>query len=198
MSKIMRIKKSGNSGFTLAEVLVAMAISAIVFTGMLVAYTEGIGYTREDSSLMNLYAEGSAAMSKMGRYIREAGRIRVSPYGGASNARIRLEYPREGFRGGDIEFIYSQSTHKIRWNYSRGGANQLNMILLPMLNTHTGPNEVPYLRVRDCRFTPLDHIGTPSPYLEGYFMIKIEMVLEDARGDTLYLSSVHTKRNEMF
>jgi hypothetical protein len=74
---------------------------------------------------------------------------------------------------------------------------KLNMTLLPMLNIHTGPQEEPYLKVKDCRFTPLDHIGAPSPYLQGWGLIKVELVLEDDRGDTLYMSSVFAKWNKL-
>ena len=71
------------------------------------------------------------------------------------------------------------------------------MTLLPMLDTHTGPLEEPYLKVKDCKFTPLDHIGAPSPYLQGWGLVKIELVLEDDKGDTLYMYSIHAKKNKL-
>jgi prepilin-type N-terminal cleavage/methylation domain-containing protein len=77
-----------NSGMTLAEVVIAMAISAIVLTGMLVAYVDGVRYTSENSSMMTMHNEGKAALMKMGKYIRRAARVRIRPYGGVSNAQI--------------------------------------------------------------------------------------------------------------
>jgi len=186
-----------NCGMTLAEVVIAMAISAIVFTGMLVAYTDGISYTREHSSMMTMHNEGKAALAKMGKYIRRAGRVRIRPYGGVSNAQIELDFTDVHYDGGDVEFIFSKSNKNIKWNNRMGDEARLNMTLLPMLDTHTGPQQEPYLKVKDCRFTPLDHIGPPSPYLQGWGLIKVEMVLEDDRGDTLYMSSVFAKGNKL-
>lgn len=186
-----------NSGMTLAEMVIAMAISAIVLTGMLVAYTDGVIYTRENASMMTMHDEGKTALDKMGAYIRRAARVRIRPYGGVSNAQIELDYTDVHYDGGDVEFIFSKSGEKIKWNNRMGNDARLNMTLLPMLNTHTGPQEEPYLKVKDCRFTPLDHIGPPSPYLRGWGLIKVELVLEDDQGDTLYMSSVFAKWNKL-
>ena len=133
----------------------------------------------------------------MGKHIRQAARARVRPYEGVENAQIELDYTDEKFEGGDIEFIFSKSNKKIKWNDTRGGTAKLNMPLLPFLNIDVGPHDEPYLKVKDCRFTPLDHIGPPSPYLKGWGMIKIELTMEDEEGDTLYMSSVHAKRNQL-
>jgi len=190
-----KIKSSKNTGLTAVEIVVVMAVSAIVFTGMLVTYAEGVKYTRQNSSMMTLYSEGSAVLRKMGGMIREAGRVRIFPHGGVSNARLELDYNRD-WGGGEAEFYFSRATNVLKWSDKRRRTRKLHMTLLPMLDIETGPHEEPYLKVKDFRFTPLDHIGSPSPYLEGYSLIKIEMVLEDDRGDTLYLSAVHSKRND--
>ena len=195
--KYLRIYMKGDSGLSLAEIVVAMAVSAIVFTGMLVAFTEGVRYTRENSSMLTMHNEGKAALEMMGKNIRQAARVRVRPYEGVENAQIELDYTDEKFEGGDIEFIFSKSNKKIKWNDRRGGTAKLNMPLLPFLDIDTGPHDEPYLKVKDCRFTPLDHIGPPSPYLKGWAMIKIELTMEDNEGDTLYMSSVHAKRNQL-
>jgi len=177
------------------EIVIVMAISAIVFTGMMVTYAEGVRYTRQNSSMMTLYNEGSAVSKKIGGMIREAGRARIFPHGGVSNARLELDYNRD-WGGGEAEFYFSKASKVLKWSDRRRGATRLHMTILPMMDFETGPYEEPYLKVKDFRFTPLDHIGPPAPYLEGYSLIKIEMVLEDDRGDTLYLSSVHSKRND--
>ena len=190
-----KIKLSNNSGLTLAEIVVVMAISSIVFTGMLVTYVEGVRYMRRNSSMMTLYNEGSAVLEKMQQMIREAGRIRISSYGGTSNAQLELDY-NDIWGGGEAEFYFSRVNQVLRWNDRRRDTRKLHMILLRMLDFETGPYDEPYLKVKDLRFYPLDHIGIPSPYLRGYSLIKIEMVLEDDRGDTLYLSAVSSKRND--
>ena len=187
-----RLLSSG--GFTLVEIVIVMAISAIVFTGMLVTYTEGVQYMRYNSSMMTLYNEGTAALKRITREIRESGRARIRPSGGVSDARLELSY-NEFLDGGSVDFWFSSIDNKMKWNNRRWGKSKLNMRLLPMTDFETEPGEEPYLRVKDLRFTPLDHIGPSSPYLEGYFLIKIEMVLENDQGDTLYLSSVASKRN---
>lgn len=196
MEVYSKTKKSGNRGLTLVEIVVAMVVSAIVFTGMLVAYTEGVSFTRENSSIMTLYNEGSAAMRMMRKMIREAARVRIYPNGGVSNARITLDY-NDVWGGGEAEFYFSKYNNNLKWSDLRRGTRRLHMNLLPVLNIHTAPQQEAYLKVKDLRFTPLDHIGAPAPYLEGYSLIKIEMVLEDDRGDTLYLSSVSSRRNQM-
>ncbi|UCE66975.1 MAG: prepilin-type N-terminal cleavage/methylation domain-containing protein [Candidatus Zixiibacteriota bacterium] len=196
MIEDLKIRLSKNSGLTLVEIVVAMAISAIVFIGMLATYAEGVRYTRQNSSMMTLYNEGKAALEIMGGWIRQAARIRISSYGGVSNARLELNY-NDPWGGGDAEFYFSEASNILKWNDRTKRSRRLNMTLLPMLDVDTGPYKEPYLKVKDCRFTPLDHLGIPSPYLEGYSLIKIELVLEDSRGDTLYLYSVHSKRNKL-
>lgn len=182
---------------TLAEAVIAMAISAIVLTGMLAAYTDGIRYTRENASMMTMQNEGEAALEMMGNYIRKAARVRIRPYGGVSNAQIELDYTDVHYDGGDVDFIFSKSNKNIKWNNRMGNEARLNMNLVPMLNTQTGPGEEPYLKVMDCRFTPLDHIGAPSPYLRGWGLVKIDLLLEDDQGDSLRMSSVFAKWNKL-
>lgn len=195
MSGFLKRGSSENSGFTLAELLIAMVISAIVFAGMMFTYVEGVKYTRESSNMMTLYSEGKTALEQMGWWIRQAARIRISSYGGVSNAKMVLAY-NDAWGGGEAEFYFSRAAKELKWSDRSEGKRMLHMTLLPMLNADTEPNQVPYLRVKDCRFTPLDHIGAISPYLEGYWLIKIEMVLEDDQEDTLYLSSVYSRRNK--
>ena len=191
-----KIRLSKNSGMTLAEVVVVMAISAIVFTGMMVTYLEGVRYTRQNSSMMMLHNEGKTALEMMGGLIRQAARVRIASQGGVSNSRLELDY-NDPWGGGDAEFYFSKAGKVLRWSDRTRDNRKLHMTLLPMLDIDTGPYEEPYLKVKDCRFTSLDHLGIPSPYLKGYSLIKVELVLEDDQGDTLYLYSVHSKRNEL-
>jgi type II secretory pathway pseudopilin PulG len=191
MRVFRRILISG-SGMTLVEVAFVMAISAIVFTGVLIAYTEGVGHWQDTSEEFTLYNEGTAALSLMGRFIRQASFISIKSYSGVASARLELDYPEDI---GSATFYFVREDGSLRWNDQTEGRNRFNQKLLPAVRYRQGLNETPYLIVRDASFTPLDDIGFQSPTLLGYSLVRIELILEDSRGDTLYLSSVVSKRN---
>lgn len=180
------------TGVTLVEVAAVMAISAIVFTGVLIAYSEGIGFWQDTSEEFALYSEGTAVLSLMGRFIRQASFIRIMGYSGVASARLELDYPEDI---GSATFYFMREDGSIRWNDQTEGRNRFNMRLLPAVRYRRGRNETPCLTVIDATFTPLDDIGFQSPTLIGYSLVRIELILEDSRGDTLYLSSVVSKRN---
>ena len=180
------------TGITLVEVVTVMTISAIVFTGVLIAYTEGIGYWQDTSEEFTLHNEGTAALSLMRRFIRMASFISIRSSSGVASARLELDYPGEL---GSATFYFMREDGSIRWNDQTEGRNRFNMRLLPAVRYRQGRNETPYLTVKDARFTPLDDIGFQSPTLIGYSLVRIELILEDSQGDTLYLSSVACRRN---
>lgn len=169
-----------------------MAISAIVFTGVLIAYSEGVGQWLDTSEEFTLYNEGTAALSLMGRFIRQASFISIRGYSGVASARLDLNYPEDI---GSATFYFVRQDGSLRWNDQTEGRNSFNMRLLPAVVFRQGRNETPYLTVVDATFTPLDDIGFQSPTLIGYSLVRIELILADSRGDTLYLSSVVSKRN---
>ncbi len=181
-----------NTGVTLVEMAAVMAISAIVFTGVLVAYSDGVRQWLDTSEEFTLYNEGTAALSLMGRFIRQASFISIRGYSGVASARLGLDYPEDI---GSATFYFVREDGSIRWNDQTEGRNRFNMRLLPAVVFRQGRNEMPYLTVIDATFTPLDDIGFQSPTLIGYSLVRIELILEDSRGDTLYLSSVVSKRN---
>jgi type II secretory pathway pseudopilin PulG len=196
MVRRLKALVSGCGGLTLVEIIIVMTISAIVFTGMLYTYSEGIRYTRHNSSMMVLYNEGTVALDFMAKRIRLCEKARIRPYGGVSHARLDLTIPQDiRHEGGDVDFYFSKLTKTLKWDDMREGTSRFNQIFLPMLDYEGTENDEPYLKVKDLRFTPLDYHGTPSPVLEGYSMIRIDMVLEDDQGDTLYLYTISSKRN---
>ena len=97
--------------------------------------------------------------------------------------------------GGEVDFYFSRMDKSLKWDDRRGTHNKLNLTFLPMLDYESTQDDEPYLKVKDMKFTPLDHYGAPSPTLKGYSMIRIDMVLEDDQGDTLYLYTISSKRN---
>ena len=181
------------SGMTIAEVATVIAISAIVFTGVLVAYTGGIEHWRDTTEEMVLYNEGTMALSLIGRFIRNANFISISSYSGLPEARMDLDYPDESW---SAAFYFVRGDGSLRWNDQTERRNRFNLTLLPAVEYRRNPNEIPYLTVNRARFIPLDDIGIPNPTLTGYSLIRIELSLENSRGDTLHLSSVVSKRNK--
>jgi len=188
-----RIKKA--DGVSLIEMLVAVVISGIAMTGLLVAYTDGVRYVRDSSDQMVMNNEGMAAMSIISRYIRVCNKAMIKSYGGNRRAKLELRFSAE--IGGRAEFFFVDSVHDLRWNDSTQDRNKFNLVLLPMMDYRRSYGEDPYIRVKHCEFSPLDFIGTPSPLTQGYGLIKVELVLENTRGDTLYLSTVTAKRNKL-
>ena len=179
---------------TLAELAVVIVVSAIFFTGMLVTYVNGIEYWRSTSDMMVLYNEGTTALDKMSKWIRNANFIQIKSISGERNAKLELQYNPPS-RSADFYFI--KSAGEVRWNDQTEGRNKFNVTLLPAVKFRGRPRgEDPYLSVKRLEFIPLDDIGFQSPQLMGYSLIKIELVLEDQRGDTLYLSSIASKRNK--
>ncbi len=103
-----------------------------------------------------------------------------------------LDYPDENW---SAAFYFVRGDGSLRWNDHTEGRIRFNQKLLPAVRYRRGRNETPYLAVIDATFTPLDDIGFQSPTLLGYSLVRIELILEDSRGDTLHLSSVISKRN---
>lgn len=185
---------SSQAGFTLVEMAVVLIISSIVIVGMLTAYTDGIRYWKSSTEKIVLYNEGSLALAKMAIWIRNANFIRIRPFSGLPDAKLDLRYNNPAW---GAEFFFVEGAGELRWNDQTEGRNIFNRRLLPIVRFRgRGPNEKSYLTVKDAWFTALDDIGTPSPMLLGYSLIKIELVLENQDGDTLYLSSVVSKRNK--
>ena len=191
---VIRKKAFGEAGLTLVEMAVVMIIAAIVMTGMLVAYTDGISYWRSTSDRMVLYNEGSTALALMSKWIRISNFIKIKSMSGFPDSKLELGYNNTSW---GAEFYFMEANNEVRWNDQTEGRNKFNMTLLPEVKFRgSRPNEEPYLRVKNLKFTPLDDIGQGSPQLVGYSLVKIELVLQDPDGDTLYLSSVASKRNK--
>ncbi len=185
---------SSQAGFTLVEIVVVLIISSIVMVGMLTVYTDGIRYWKSSTEKIVLYNEGSLALAKMAKWIRNANFIRIRSFSGLPDAKLDLRYNNPAW---GAEFFFVEGAGELRWNDQTEGRNIFNKRLLPVVRFRgNGPNEEPYLTVASARFTALDDIGTPSPTLLGYSLIKIDLVLVSQDYDTLNLSSVVSKRNK--
>lgn len=185
---------SSQAGFTLVEIAIVLIISSIMIVGMLTAYTDGIRYWKSSTDKIVLYNEGSLVLAKMAIWIRNANFIRIMSFSGLPDAKLDLRYNNPAW---GAEFFFVEGAGELRWNDQTEGRNIFNKRLLPIVRFRgNGPNEEPYLTVASARFTALDDIGTPSPTLLGYSLIKIELVLVSQDYDTLNLSSVVSKRNK--
>ncbi len=183
------------AGFTLVELMVVIAISGIAMTGLLVAYTDGIDYLSDMAQVSILYDEGSAALVRIGMAIREANRITIRSNAGVRDARIDLRYP-EDSGGGTVSIYFNELDKSVKWNNHRYGGNKFGIKMLPLFQYRSENDDDRYLKVKRLQFTPLDFIGPINPQTEGYYLVMTELILEDARGDTLYLSSVVSKWNK--
>jgi type II secretory pathway component PulJ len=190
--RVIQKMQISKAGITLVEVAAVIAISAIVFTGVIIAYSEGVGHWQDTSEEFTLYNEGTAALSLMGRFIRQASFVRIRSYSGVADSRLELDYPEDI---GSATFYFVKEDGSIRWNDQTEGRNRFNLRLLPAVNYRQGRDDMPYLNVIDATFTPLDDIGIGSPTLLGYSLVRIDITLESSREDTLQLSSVVSKRN---
>jgi type II secretory pathway pseudopilin PulG len=193
MMRYFRNRTKKAAGLSLVEILIAILISSIAMTGLLVAYTDGVRYVRDSSDMMVMRNEGAIALETISRYIRVCNRAFIKSYGGNRRAKLELRYPPEVT--GRAEFFFVDSVHELRWNDSTEDRNKFNMVLLPMMDYRRRPGEDAYIKVRHVEFSALDFIGPINPTTEGYGLIKVELVLENPRGDTLYLSTVTAKRN---
>jgi len=194
ITTLLRKLRYSDRGLTMAEMAVVLAISAIVITGMLVAYVDGIQSWKAESERMVLYNEGSEALALMSRWIRNSSFIRIKSMSGVRDSKLDLSYNDPSW---GASFYFVESANSVRWNDQTEGRNKFNMSLLPTVRfRETRPGELPYLRVKSLKFTSLDDIGQPSPMLKGYSLIKIDLVLQGSNDDTLYLSTVASKRNK--
>jgi hypothetical protein len=93
------------------------------------------------------------------------------------------------------QFYYSSSDNTLRWNNITGENGVFGDRLLPQFIFRLAAGEDPYLQIQKATFTPVDSIPSISPSLDGYASIRVDLVLKDARGDTLALTSLVSRRN---
>ena len=94
MGENLKTRNTNAAGLTLVEIIIAMTIAAIVFTGMLYTYTEGVKYTRHNSNMMVLYNEGTTALDFIGQRIRLCKKARIRSYGGGQRCPVGPDHSR--------------------------------------------------------------------------------------------------------
>jgi prepilin-type N-terminal cleavage/methylation domain-containing protein len=82
----MRNRVKQNSGFTLIEMLIAMAMSAIVLTGIYSVYTTMMNTTVNETDLVDMQQELRIAMDYMSRDIKMAGALVSDDYNGIADS----------------------------------------------------------------------------------------------------------------
>jgi prepilin-type N-terminal cleavage/methylation domain-containing protein len=199
----IKIAAGGNrvlqAGVTLIELLLTMFISAIAITGLVSAYVDGLSQWRRAAERMLLYSEGNRALHIIEQRIFYATELQPRTQGGYANSRLDVKslvnyeghvVPRES------QFYYNPGDNSLRWNDLTGNQGYFNKRLLPMYNFSRRRNDPPYISVESATFRPIDPIPPMNPFLEGYSVIKVELALRTPRGDSVYLSSVMSKRNQ--
>ncbi len=189
---------SAVAGVTLVELLATMLIGGIAISGLAVAYGDGLKAWRRASEKMVLYSEGSAALSLMERFVKRASYITTYTNTGVPSRKMDLTLPVKVsnvifYRA--AQFYYFSFDNSLRWNNLTGEFNAFNQKLLPMSNFRYRSGETPYLNIREASFTPVDTLARNSPTSEGCTSVRIILKLTDARGDSLTLSSVVSRRN---
>jgi Tfp pilus assembly protein PilE len=186
------------AGVSLVEVMVTIFIAGIAMSGLVIAYTDGIRAWKSAAEKMALYNEGTSALSLMERFVRDATYVSTGTTNGVPSNYMDLKVlVRRGNtdieRGAKFYFYTADAT--VRWNNLTGTQGIYNIRLLPLSNFRYRPGETPYLEVQRAEFTPMDPIRPDNPTTSGYGLIKIDLLLNDSRGDTLNLTSLVSKRN---
>ncbi len=193
-----RISLSAIAGVTLVELLATMLIGGIAISGLAVAYGDGLKTWRRASEKMVLYSEGSAALSLIERFVKRSSYITTYTNTGVPSRKMDLTLPVKVsnvifYR--TAQFYYFTFDNSLRWNNLTGEFNAFNQKLLPMSNFRYRSGETPYLTILEASFTPVDTLAQTSPSTEGCTSVRIILKLADARGDSLTMSSVVSRRN---
>jgi hypothetical protein len=198
LTKNVRNHFSAIAGVSLVELMVTMLIGGIAISGMVVAYCDGLQLWGRSSEKMVLYSEGTSVLSLIERFVRQSSYINTYTPNHQPSPRMDLRVL--VFDGNVIDekiaqFYYSSSDNTLRWNNITGENGVFGDRLLPQFIFRLAAGEDPYLQIQKATFTPVDSIPSISPSLDGYASIRVDLVLKDARGDTLALTSLVSRRN---
>lgn len=183
--KSMR-KSEKNSGVTLIELMFVLFISSIVFGALLSIYYYGIVSFRSVSSKHQMLSEGSAILDVIGVAIRTADTVRVDDASDPNRTRLYTRYL--GQDPGTYEYYYNSRDSVLKMNDLRMGHNDYNVTILPIppRGRNFGNMKKPF-NVKTVYFQRADDDGPNA------WTVKVDLVLEDARGDTLALSRTATR-----
>jgi hypothetical protein len=197
--KIAQSRFASRAGATLVEMAATLFIAGIAMSGMVVAYTDGLQHWRKSSEKMVLYSEGATVLSLIERFVRQSDYITTYSAYRVPSHKMDLKvlvYDGNQIVERDAQFYYSSFDNTLRWNNMTGDDGAFNEKLLPQYTFRLERDEKPYLEVQNVTFTPLDTIASTSPSTDGCVLVKIDLLLNDARGDTLALSSMIARRNK--
>jgi hypothetical protein len=180
------IRSKKYSGVTLIELVFVLFISSIVFGALLSIYYYGIVSFRSVSSKYQMLSEGSAILDVIGASIRTADTVRV--YEASDPNRTRLSTKYSGQEPGTYEYYYNPRDSVLKMNDLRMGHNDYNVTILPIppIGRTFGTMKKPF-NVKKVYFQRTDDDGPNA------WTVKVDLVLEDGRGDTLALSRTDTR-----
>lgn len=186
-------------GVTLIELMAVVLISGIAITGLVIAYTDGISYWRSAQSQSILYSEGSQVLLLLEKYVRQATFMETGYYSGHENAFMNLKIlHRSSLRKLQekvVQFYFNPPDNSIRMNDFTNDQARFHQRILPIMSAGHRRDERPYLSVKSVSFRTVDPQRPDNPTQDGYGLVRIDLVLEGALGDTLALSSIVAKRN---
>jgi hypothetical protein len=198
LTKIARNRFFTIAGSTLVELMATILVGGIAMSGMAVAYSDALTQWRTASEKMVIFSEGTSTLSLIERFVRQASYINTYTPNRQPSPRMDLRVL--VFDGNVIEervaeFYYTASDNSLRWNNITGDNGVFGDRLLPLFSYHVDVGQPPYLEIQKATFTPVDSIPSFSPTNDGFTSVRIDLVLNDASGDTLSLSSVVSRRN---
>jgi Tfp pilus assembly protein PilE len=195
----LRNRLADTAGTNLVELMATILIASIAVSGMVMAYADGIEKWNRTSDKMVLYNEGTSSLALIERFVRRAEYVNTAGQYMQPSTYLTVMVPI--FNGSvmtsrEADFYYVIHEKSLRWNDLTGNSGIFNQQLVPISSFYYDRGEKPYLEVQNVTFTPIDPDIPNNSSSDGFNMIKIELVMNDARGDTLTLSSVVTKRNK--
>jgi hypothetical protein len=195
----LRNRFADSTGTNLVELMATVLIASIAVSGMVIAYADGVKQWNKTSDKMVLYNEGTSSLALMERFIRRAEVVTTNGQYMQPANYLTVQVPI--FNGVEMtpreaDFYYMINDKTLRWNDLTGNAGIFNQKLVPISSFNYRQGEKPYMEVQSATFTPIDVDMPNDASTGGYNMIKIELVMNDSRGDTLTLSSIVTKRNK--
>jgi len=188
-----------NRGFTLVELLVAMAISGIVITAIYTTYqSQQKSYTAQEE-VAAMQQKLRAALYYMTRQIREVGCnptcIKTNPPGIVTASANLIEFTSD-LRGstfgsspdGDMDDSYEHVTYSL---YSSGGIQKLGV-----KSTETAPYQPVAEYVDALNFVYLDASGSVTTTIPNIRSVEVTLVIRSEREDTNYVDTVEYRNNQ--
>jgi prepilin-type N-terminal cleavage/methylation domain-containing protein len=109
-------------GFTLLEILIAMAIGTVILFGVSGFYLSALRFNAEASSQTHLQRQGALVVDEMSRQIRPATALAITTCSGVANS-LQVTNPTPG--GGSQTLCFRKSGSQLLEDHAGGGSRDL-------------------------------------------------------------------------